>query len=328
MQACEPAPAQDDPLSVEYAFRLERTPGSGSVPAREAVAQAEKLRAAGYAAYRAGEDEQAIQKYLSALKLHASAAIYYQFGNSLMNVGRFADAAEAYQRSVMLYYERPELAFYNAACAYSRMENAPKAYELLALAFDRGYDAFAHVRKDPDLAYLRKQPDWETQLRALIPPEVEYDVESLKGLILKYTPRLPNQYYLCANGVSLEHVICEGGFIRGTWRIEAGDLVISEDTICTTIGEGRSQAGGACVYFERYRFAGCTPQKTPAGPKLLKNEIRRGLQQAVRGVEPEIEELGFRKYAADPVQCDPAFIPQSREDLTIEAFEDPFGDRQ
>ncbi|MCR9145418.1 MAG: hypothetical protein NXI24_24480 [bacterium] len=322
LSGCEQAPEHFDPLSPEYAARLERNPGDGRIPDSQAREYSAELRDAGLAAYNAGEFALANEAYLAALYLHANATLYYQFGESLIKTDRFAAAAQAFQRAKQLGYEQPELALYKVAAAYSRLENAPKALEYLSRAFDRGFYARALVLVDPDLAYLREQPDWDAQFRALVSPDVEYDVESIKGLIVEYMPRSPDLLYLCTNGVSLEHVGCSGGFVRGVWRIEAGHLVIDDELICTGVGEGRFATGADCRRYATFKFRGCESVQKPPRIQYLKEKMRQAFQIKARGETPDHFELDFRKYAADPVQCDPHYIPQTIEDIHVEAFAD------
>jgi Flp pilus assembly protein TadD len=51
---------------------------------------------------------------------------------------------------------------YNLACSLSLTGDLPGARDALLAAFALGYRDFAHLRDDPDLRRLRRDPRWET----------------------------------------------------------------------------------------------------------------------------------------------------------------------
>ncbi len=123
--------------------------------------QADYLFRTAYENYKEKNDERAVVLYEKAIKYYAFGKIYYHYGNSLSNLkGRLKDSIKAYQKSLESNFHKPHLAYYNIACAYSRMENKEKAYEYLETAIQHGYKSFVQLKKDPDLAYLRSRPDW------------------------------------------------------------------------------------------------------------------------------------------------------------------------
>ena len=61
------------------------------------------------------------------------------------------------------------LAWYNLACSYSLLKRAGEALEALRLAIKFGYDDFAHLSQDPDLATLRRSPEFHHFLTGLTP---------------------------------------------------------------------------------------------------------------------------------------------------------------
>jgi tetratricopeptide (TPR) repeat protein len=50
------------------------------------------------------------------------------------------------------------LAYYNMACAYARLNNKEKAFEMLAKAIDEGFVNRSTFETDTDLAALRSDP--------------------------------------------------------------------------------------------------------------------------------------------------------------------------
>ncbi|MCR9145420.1 MAG: hypothetical protein NXI24_24490 [bacterium] len=318
---CKPE-VNRDPLSAEYALRLNRNPGSGTMEQQAAIEKARALVEAGIADYKNKQAEAAVAKYFEALKYHASGKTYYHLGNSLMNLERFADAATAYQHAALLRYERTELALYNTACAYSRLENLDEAYKYLRRAMDRGYNAFNYVRQDPDMAFLRAQSDWESRLRSMVPVELEYDETTLNGRMALYGMRWADIWYLCANGVVLFKNECAPGFNRGRWRLENGAISMQYYENCTQEGIDRIDYPNntnpyACTSYESYGPPRCeTREKQYVPDPISQGDIREGLRNP-----DEPETLKFDRSDQEPIQCDPKFIPKTPEELKVAAFD-------
>lgn len=137
---------------------------------QEQMSEANSLSDEGFTYYKAKEDDLAIEKYQEALNHYKTAEIYYHYGNSLSNTfSSLYDAINAYQLAIDLNYDKPYLAYYNIACAYSKVaENKGKinisykeALSYLELAINNGYTNFDHIQRDDDLAFLRSQPEWK-----------------------------------------------------------------------------------------------------------------------------------------------------------------------
>ncbi|HEV2911884.1 MAG TPA: tetratricopeptide repeat protein [Pyrinomonadaceae bacterium] len=82
---------------------------------------------------------------------------WYRLGVALHNLGRYAQAVEAYQKA-MAINKNNLLAMYNLACSYARMNDKDKAFEWLNKAYTAGYPQFEALKTDPDLASLRDDP--------------------------------------------------------------------------------------------------------------------------------------------------------------------------
>ena len=193
--------------------------------------EAAKLNAEGFKLYKSKKDKDAIPKYEAAIDKYPTGEVYYNYGNSLANVKRYEDSIKAYEIALKLDPPRPELALYNIACSYSLMNKPDNAYKYLASAVERGYNAFEYIKKDSDMANLRKQPDWETKLKA-IKSKANYDESALNGIITEEGPRQPEYFYLCKSGVALNiggyQIDCEGkGFDRGKWKLVNGDVKVT-----------------------------------------------------------------------------------------------------
>ncbi len=76
------------------------------------------------------------------------------------SLGRADDAARELSLAMAL---RPNdaMVLYNATCGFCRMEKKPEALAALSRAWDAGYKDAAWARRDPDLALLHGDPDFE-----------------------------------------------------------------------------------------------------------------------------------------------------------------------
>jgi tetratricopeptide (TPR) repeat protein len=81
-------------------------------------------------------------------------------GDDYTRRGRFADGLTVDEQLAKL---RPNDAtvLYNLACSYSLTDRLEEAIEALHRALGAGYDEFAWMAKDPDLAAVRKHPLYE-----------------------------------------------------------------------------------------------------------------------------------------------------------------------
>lgn len=249
-----------DYLSPAWAVFMSRFP-SGTTDAnagnkQAAIQKASELNRQAYALYLNKKDKEAIQLYEDALSNFATGEIYYNYANSLSNV-ELEKAVKAYQIALDLHYAHPELAFYNIACAYARLGELEKAFGYMALAINRGYNAFEHIKKDPDLAALRQVEDWENKIKGLVPADIEFGPESLTGMISRPGPRGPTLIRLCPNGVFWTSY---GAWAttRGKWHLRKGDLYMTTELDCSLTdpeGHYRGSGGGGGDTFEGCRAA-------------------------------------------------------------------------
>lgn len=115
--------------------------------------------------YAARKDFQnAVGEFANAIKLYpAYAAAYSNRGVAYMQQKKMDLAEDDLKKAVEL---APKDAnnHYNLACWYSISKQAGKGLVALEAAFDNGFNDYGSLRKDPDLANLRKSADWQSTL--------------------------------------------------------------------------------------------------------------------------------------------------------------------
>lgn len=93
--------------------------------------------------------------FASALGAHAQ---------NLATRGHFARALQADRRLVRLLPDRP-IPWYNLACSYAVLGLIDPAFFALQRALELGYRHLVHLRRDPDLKALRRDPRFARLLR-------------------------------------------------------------------------------------------------------------------------------------------------------------------
>jgi tetratricopeptide (TPR) repeat protein len=82
-----------------------------------------------------------------------------QMGDAYTRRGRIQEGLQADEQLARLLPEDAYV-FYNLACSYSLTERYEAAFAALARAIQLGYDDFRWLAKDPDMANLRKHPQY------------------------------------------------------------------------------------------------------------------------------------------------------------------------
>jgi len=255
-------PADADYLSLEWA----RAAHDRSI---EGAGDAEKHRKEGYALYKKKDDAGAIVAYEKAFAVHPSGETYYNYANSLSNVDRLPDSVKAYTIAIELGYARPEVALYNTACAYSRMENADGAYEFLQKAVAQGYSAWKKIEKDSDLKFLRAQADWKSRFSEIKGSSLGFDPEKLVGELSMMTERDDVRYTFCPSGkvftdspVGLDDDSCCGSRSWGRWMREGDAVIVKWNKICGQNGVGDpGEANALCSEYKKCSEKSCRPPK-------------------------------------------------------------------
>jgi len=93
--------------------------------------------------------------FTDALRVHA---------NNLAAKGEYARALQVDRRLVRLLPERA-IPWYNLACSYALLGMTDPAFAALQRALELGYRHLDHVRRDPDLKSLRRDPRFSRLLR-------------------------------------------------------------------------------------------------------------------------------------------------------------------
>jgi len=307
---------EQDIFSVKWAKFLNSNPGGKirltSQEQSQHVKKAASLNSEGYNLYRQKQDEKAVQLYEEALAHHATGELYYNYGNSLSNISRLEDSVKAYEIANILGYIRPELVLYNSACVYSRMQNREKAYEMLAAAVDRGYNAFQYMEKDPDMEFLRSQSDWKEKINSMIPVNVELSEISVSGAMEIPGPRVSDYFILCPGGKFIQSEgmypsdgSCCQATLKGTWELRNGDLYIQPSEVCESLGQGESRGcGGACCPFESCSPVLCKAVSQSSRILLQKHDVKNAIA-GKSTAEDAYWDLKFTPYSSNlSGQCD------------------------
>jgi tetratricopeptide (TPR) repeat protein len=93
--------------------------------------------------------------YGDALKVHA---------NNLAAKGYYNRALQADLQLVRLRPDKP-IGWYNLACSYALLGMTERAFESLERSLRLGYSHLNHLRRDPDLKSLRRDPRFARMLR-------------------------------------------------------------------------------------------------------------------------------------------------------------------
>ena len=120
-------------------------------------------------AYRNKKDLSAAQDLFrkSVLK-YPMAKAYYEWGNTYMDTKDYRQALAAYHMSEQLGFEPLSKLLYNAACAYSLMNEKDSAVTYLEYAMEAGYTNSDQILKDPDLAVARQHEQFQAILKTAL----------------------------------------------------------------------------------------------------------------------------------------------------------------
>lgn len=274
--------------------------------------------------YKVKQDLEAIKQYEAAIDSYPTGEIYYNYGNSLANLNRLEDSIQAYEISLRLKTKRPELVAYNIACSYSRLGKVYEAYSHLADSIDLGYNAFAHIETDPDMKNLRQEPDWKEKINSLILSS-KYKEEDFFGQLvqLNYMIYYTAYFYLCRSKEvlivdSIESIDCLSyrlpGFKRGKWKFENGKIAIRIYSYCRSKNVPDLEALESTKYKNCYgykkKFIYKECESVDYEDEISRFDIKLSLEKKLFfKLSPEQE----------PKQCDPNFIPQTLEDLYVNA---------
>jgi tetratricopeptide (TPR) repeat protein len=95
-----------------------------------------------------------------------SPALRIEIGNGFLEEEKYERALLEYRKAIRLA-PKNVIAWYNLACALSRLKRLDEAAEALAKSIEFGYDELAWIKKDPDLDSLRDHATYRDLIRAL-----------------------------------------------------------------------------------------------------------------------------------------------------------------
>jgi serine/threonine protein kinase/tetratricopeptide (TPR) repeat protein len=122
-----------------------------------------------------------LQRRMSALENHLKqvpedARARILLGTDYAEIGREEDALKELHLAMTMRANEASI-LYNAACLFALLKKKPEAMEALRKAWEAGFRDVSHVRRDPDLAMLHDEADFERM----------YPVSGMAGTALKNT---------------------------------------------------------------------------------------------------------------------------------------------
>ena len=90
----------------------------------------------------------------------APAQTYGNFFYALLHRGAYAEALEHMPEALRIAAESNPPTFHNAACIFAKSGDPERALECVALAKKHGYEGFARMKDDEDLATIARRPEF------------------------------------------------------------------------------------------------------------------------------------------------------------------------
>jgi tetratricopeptide (TPR) repeat protein len=110
---------------------------------------------------RSEREAQAVLRRYQALRAgNADAGQHDGIGRELLRVGRYEEAAQAFETAAA-HEDEPATSLYNAACARSLQGQRSRALDLLLRAVEQGFADPEHLDKDDDLDPIRGDPRFQ-----------------------------------------------------------------------------------------------------------------------------------------------------------------------
>ena len=106
-----------------------------------------------------------LQRRMSALENHLKhvpedARARILLGSDYAEIGRVEDALKELNLAMTLRANEASI-LYNASCLYAMLKRKPEAIDALKKAWEQGFRDVSHARRDPDLAFLHGDPQFE-----------------------------------------------------------------------------------------------------------------------------------------------------------------------
>ncbi|WP_167883837.1 tetratricopeptide repeat protein [Leptospira stimsonii] len=182
----------------------------------EGILRAREFEKTGILFYKKQENANAIFEYEKALELYASGSLYYNYGNSLWNMGELDSAIKAYKLAELLNFERKDLLYYNLACAYSVKEIEEEAFFYLDKAVENGYKNYYHILVDEDLQFLRAGSIGWPRRKYLVDASKQFFLTEIKNL------KKPISLHVATDGITF----CPNGQFREVYAAGIGEVVL------------------------------------------------------------------------------------------------------
>lgn len=268
-QAVISAGAADRSVYLDTSYANENYYLTDEQKARRCPA-AEQFFDTAYAFYKQKNDREAVKWYELSLQKYSSPKIYYNYANSLSNIGEYANAVKGYEVSIAMNFNRPDLAHYNMACAYSLMRNSGKAYEHLKLAVLNGYPRISYLKTDSDFSFLRKGSVFNQKYNEL---KILYDrgnLDFVKGRKLVHEVASSEDVYTFNSDgtVELKYMVSEDRNYKKAGRYNVKNYIVYIDWLYESgekgVGEPESCAS-TCTYSEYQPY-----KKKITGEELLR----------------------------------------------------------
>ncbi|PJZ57392.1 hypothetical protein [Leptospira barantonii] len=266
------------------------------------------------------------------LKSVKSERLFYEYGRSLLGVGKFDDAKAALQNSIrqMFATDLPEESLYLISAAYSAEGKSQESLTFLKYATDRGFSDLERIENEPLFENLRKLKDWKDLKRSLTTKILNYSPSNLTGVITVLGPNNVVVHLLCPNQKLVtysthDYDVSKKVFL-GDWSIVKNNLSLNINQRCFAKGVGKAHLNhNEQEVYDSYKFVGCVkssrePEEIPGDLSFTKSALA-ALFRPYYGEEFEVEGIGprYHKFTNGlPTQCKDNFIPKSMNDLTIE----------
>ncbi len=86
---------------------------------------------------------------------------YFELGEVLFDLEKYKESMYAYNIASDFEYKQKYFAYYNAACAASKIKMKIEGFKYLEKAFDEGYNYWNHIENDKDIEYLRSDQKYK-----------------------------------------------------------------------------------------------------------------------------------------------------------------------
>lgn len=276
-----------------------------------------------------GKYEDAIQSVEEILKDRESQELYFEYGFSLMKLGRFEEAIVSFHKCAISLFNTTSAAeslFYISEC-YSRLGDQNRSLQFLKNAVDRGFDDKDRLMKSKNLEKLYETSLWKDNEKKILSSIIELSENDLIGIIRDVGPNSSSLYYFCPKNRLVfykepDAYYTEREIYYGNWQIEKDRVILNINEKCFANGAGKeSETIEGAKTYEKYEFSGCVSESTrKSNHHFDKTEIA-SFSRPYYG-QPENDATGvgleFRKFKEIPKQCELDFKPTSIEEITLE----------